>query len=470
MSHRIRWTIIGIGIVLALAVAAVGIRHLRRGIPFHEAAGRTIVATRAPVLEAGERDWPQFRGPARDGKTPESDWVFPESGPPRELWRKELGTGAASLAISRGRLFTVGSVAGGASEAEGAGGAGDAGGAGGARGSGGAGGAGDADTLYCLSAATGEEIWRFVYACSRAKRQFEGGPAATPTVDGDRVYTLSHEGQLFALDAATGALGWALHLVKDFGGKRPTWGFAGSPLVVGEKLIVDAGGEGASTVALEKETGATIWKAGDDGAGYASPILFEAPLPSGERKAAVLVFKAKALVAQALDDGRVLWRHPWETSHDVHASTPAVAGDRVFISSGYGTGSALLDVASGEPGTVWENEAFRTHFGSCLIDEGTIYGPDDSKQLRAADLATGKVLWRVPDFGKGTVILAGKRLIGLSEGGEAIVLEARAEGPIELARAKVIAGRCWVSPALANGLLYVRNNDGMLVCLDLRSR
>ena len=196
------------------------------------------------------------------------------------------------------------------------------------------------DVVFCLDAATGTEIWQHTYPQSLALRQFEGGPAGTPTVDGDKVYTLSHEGDLFCLAASDGKVLWRKNLPMDFDGSRPRWGYAGPPLVDGNLVIVDSGGVGASTVALDKATGALKWKAGDDGAGYSSPVAFNL---AGSR--CVAVFKADALVGLNAADGQELWRFPWKTAYDINAATPLVLSDKIFITSGNATGCALLQVS-----------------------------------------------------------------------------------------------------------------------------
>ena len=196
-------------------------------------------------------------------------------------------------------------------------------------------------------------------------RQFEGGPAGTPSIDGDRVYTLSHEGDLFCLAASNGKVLWRKNLLRDFGGSRQRWGYAGSPLVDGNLVIVDSGGVGASTVALDKTTGALKWKAGDDEAGYSSPVAFDL---AGTR--CIAVFKADALVGLNAANGQEMWRYRWKTSYDINAPTPMVFGDKIFITSGYGTGCALLQVSPGKATQIWRNKNMRSQLGSPVLVRG----------------------------------------------------------------------------------------------------
>jgi outer membrane protein assembly factor BamB len=375
-------------------------------------------------------DWPQWRGSERDGTS--SEKISPASwgkDGPKLLWRKEVGTGASSVAVSAGRLYTVGNKA-------------------------------NVDVVYCLNAATGAEIWKHTYPQPLDPRQFEGGPAGTPTVDGDRVYTLSHGGDLFCLSAATGAVLWSKNLQRDFGGIRQDWGYSGSPLVDGNLVILDAGGPGASTVALDKTTGAVKWKAGSDGAGYSSPVAFNL---AGVR--CVAIFKADALVGLNAANGQELWRYRWETSYDMNAPTPLVFGDKILITSS--TGCALLQVRPGSVTELWRNKNLSSVLASPVLVQGYIYGIDGyvgKGELRCLELGNGTIKWK-QKIGGGTLIAASGYLVALSERGELIVAEASPASYREVARAQVLGGRSWVAPAVADGKIYCKNNRGSLVCL-----
>jgi outer membrane protein assembly factor BamB len=385
-----------------------------------------------PLLVAHAADWPQWRGPNRDGISAETNWdaKWPAAGP-KVLWKLSVGIGASSMSISQGRLYTVGNI-------------------------------NDNDIVYCLDAETGKEIWRHSYRCTLDPRQFEGGPAATPTVDGNRVYTLSHEGDLFCLDAASGKLVWSKDLRKDFAGRRPQWGYAGSPLVVDNLLIVDAGGRGCSTIALDKTTGKLIWQDGGDQASYAAPVRFE----HGGKKCLAL-FNAYGLVIREVTTGSEISRHRWKTSYDVNAATPIIAGDRIFIASGYSKGGALLQLASDEFRVLWQTKNMRSQLPSPVLWKGNLYGFDEH-MLTCLDFDTGEVRWQQPGLGQGTLIVAGGKLIVLSESGELVIANALPAAFNEIARARLLHGRCWVAPALANGRLYVKDNRGELVCVDVR--
>ena len=378
-------------------------------------------------------DWPQWRGLNRDGIS--SEKISPASwgkDGPKQLWTKEVGTGVSSVAVEGGRLYTMGNN-------------------------------GSTDVVFCLDAATGAEIWRHTYPQSLDPRQFEGGPAGTPSIDGDRVYTLSHEGDLFCLAASNGKLLWRKNLLSDFGGSRQKWGYAGSPLVDGNLVIVDSGGVGASTVALDKTTGALKWKAGDDEAGYSSPVAFDL---AGTR--CIAVFKADALVGLNAANGQEMWRYGWPMRNDINATTPIVSGDKIFITSGYGTGCALLQVSPGKATQIWRNKNISSQLASPVLVQGDIYGIDGNLgggELRCLEFGNGQVKWR-QNIGGGTLIAASGYLVALSERGELIVVEASPTNYREVARAQVLGGRCWVAPVVADGKIYCKNNQGTLVCLD----
>ena len=376
-------------------------------------------------------DWPQWRGPNRDGISTETNWStnWPAAGP-KQLWKMNVGTGCSAVAISDGKLFAVGNAT-------------------------------DTDTVFCLDAATGQVVWKYSYACPLDPLMFEGGPAATPTVDGDRVYTLSRSGHLFCLATASGKVIWAKHLQNDLAGKMPKWGYAGSPLVLGPAVLCDPGATNAATVAFDKLTGNLLWKAGNDAAAYGSLV----PFPHAGRQC-LAAFNAFGLVVREAATGTELARFAWKTSYDGNIATPIIAGDQIFISAGYNHGCALLRLTGMTLTELWKSSALRNHFSSSVLWQEHLYGFDESK-LTCLNFATGAPQWQQDGLGKGAVLLAGDKLIIQSETGSLVIAAATPAGYKELARAKVLTGRCWVVPVLANGRLYVRNNTGDLVCLDL---
>lgn len=432
-----RNVLIGAGATLALAgLAWIGLG----GSLFNAQAMEPKMAEKgkAPTGEFDKAGWPQWRGANRDGIITFGKWAPEKLIDAKPLWQKDLGVGASSMSISHGRLYTVGNM-------------------------------NDNDIVYCLDAITGKELWRFEYPCKLSARQFEGGPAATPTVDGDRVYQLSHEGHLFCLHARTGELIWRRFLMRgDLNGDRPRWGFATSPLVEGDLVIVDVGGSGQSTVAFNKMTGETVWKAGDDAISYGSAIAFD---HGKERLIGTML--ATGFVARNVRTGAEAFRFPWKTAYDVNASTPIVQGSMGFVCSGYGTGAAVFDFSGRQVRQVWVNKEIRPQMASAILFNGHLYGVDEGQRhrdglLKCVDWKTGQTRWSQAGFGQANIILVDDKLIILSDRGELTIAEANPKEFKEIARAQVLSRRCWVAPAFAGGLLYVRNNDGNLVCIDLR--
>jgi outer membrane protein assembly factor BamB len=320
------------------------------------------------------------------------------------------------------------------------------------------------DTVWCFDANTGEPVWHHSYAAQLNPQWYEGGLGSTPTVDGNRVVTISKWGDVFCFDAAKHTVLWQRDLRRD-GVKTNRWGFAGSPLMWGRAVILNAGSAG---VALDRETGDIIWSNGTNAAGYASPTRFE----TGSADA-VLIFAAKHLVALEAQSGRELWRQFWETGWDTNITDPLVWRERIFISS-FSRGCALLSVQDGKPEVLYTNTVMHMHLSPGVVVGDYLYAFNgEAKQdtdLRCLYLPTGELKWVRKDPAFGSMILAGGKLLLLSDKGELLLAEASPAECKVLARAKVLSGVCWTPPALANGRLYVRNARGELRCLELEAR
>ena len=402
----------------------------------------TLAACAALILTAAAAnadDWMFFRGPYFDGTSKESDWnpVFSEENPP-VAWRRDVGIGASSVIVVGDRVFTMGSRK---SENE--------------------------DAVSCLNAADGSVVWEFSYPNPFEARMYEGGTAATPTADGGRIYTLSHNGHIHCLNAADGEVVWKRN-ASDFAGATPRWKYAGSPLIAGDLVILDIGGDGNSTLALNKMTGEKVWGAGSDTPGYAPVIPFKQ-----DGQDALLAFKAKALVAHALADGRELWRIGWESKYDVNASSPFTIGDKLFISSGYPTGrGALFRLGKGKPAKLWQNNDIKTKMNSCAPYKGHIYGISEKRGvLMCINMADGKTAWSTRGAGQyGTLTIAGDKLVVLTDSGGLVTCNASPDGYERISRAQILKNRAWVNPVLANGRIYCRDNVGNLACVDVRNK
>ena len=404
------------------------------------------------VLTASATEWPQWRGPNRDGVSDEVGLLkeWPANGP-KVLWKIPLGEGFSGISVSQGRVYTMFSK-------------------------------GNDEFIVCLDATDGREIWRFRSDKNYHEGQGGNGPRATPTIDGDLLFTISAHGKLYALDAASGQEIWSHDLQRKFGSKMPRWGFSTSPLVDGELLLVEVGGKGEkSIVAFNKNSGDVIWSSHKDKLGYSSPIAITV---KGVRQ--IICFTGTQLVSLSPTDGTIYWQYPWKTGYDVNAATPVfIPPDKVFISSGYDKGAAVLqmrvfvspddDRAATEQISenrgivrikeIWKNRKMKNQFASSVLYENYLYGFDNSI-LKCIEADTGKEQWKTRGFGKGTLILADGHLIILSDRGKLGLAEATPAGYIEKSNAKVLSGLCWTVPTLANGKLYVRNEEEM-ICLDM---
>ena len=391
-----------------------------------------LIATASPVRAD---DWPHWRGPSFNGVSTETGWttVWPQEGP-RQLWKAGVGIGFSSMAVSNGRVYTIGNT-------------------------------NNQDTVFCFDAEKGSVLWKHSYPCGLRPQYNEGGPGSTPTVDGDRVFTLSKEGHLFCFEAGSGKVVWQRDVVPEDGVTMPRWGFAGSPLVQGDRLLLNVGTAG---MAVRQDTGAVIWLSGKAAAGYATPV----PVKIDGREA-FLVFGAKALFCVAVRGGQELWRYPWTTKWDMNIADPIVRGDHVFIST-FDQGGAVLKFDARGAAEVWHNQNLANHFNSCVLVEGFLFGVHGNTdrppgEFRCVDFATGELKWRHPDSGFGSVLVADGKLIVLSDKGELMVAPPAPGVFKPMARAQVLGGKCWTTPVLANGRLYCRNVQGVLVALDVRA-
>ncbi len=374
-------------------------------------------------------DWPQYRGPERDGTSPESGLLaqWPEDGP-KVLWKRDVGTGFSGLAVAAGRIYTM--------MAE-----------------------DDKEYAVAFDAATGEEVWRTEIG-ALFPSDFGDGPRSTPAVAGDNVVVLGSYGDLVALAAGDGARRWALNLQQDIGGAVPPHGYSTAPMIEGDLLLVEVGGgQGKAYAALDPATGANRWTTQDGSATYTSPI---AVTLGGKRQ---LISLGGHRIVSLDTNGELVWSHAWDGGI---AMPIFIAPDKLFVST-YDA-AMVVRLTESDDGIkveeVWQNAEMNNHFNSSVIHDGYIYGFDNNV-LKCVAVADGERMWAKRGFGEGSLILADGHLIILSERGLLVQAEATPEGFEEEGRFQAIDGQSWTSPALAGGRLYIRNLKQMM-SLDLR--
>lgn len=380
-------------------------------------------------------DWPQFRGPQQNGVSLEKGLLrsWPESGP-KVLWKKPIGGGFSTVTVVGDALYTM------AIE-------------------------GESEMAYRLRESDGGVVWR-VPVGPVFPETFGNGPRATPAVDKDVVYMLSATGRLHALKTKDGARLWEVDFTKEFGSAVPNRGFAGSPLVDGDLLVVEAGGtEGRAVVGLDKKTGKLRWSALDGKAGYVTPL---AVTIDGVRQY-VIVRTAGADIVSVSQDGKLHWRYPWKVG--AIASPLFLAPNRIFASASDDIGAVLLEIGQADGKAtvreVWNNRVMKNHFSSSVLYEGHIYGFDNAS-LKCIVAETGEQKWVQRGYGKGSLIIADSLLYILSDQGQLILAEATPAGFQEKGKVKVMEGKTWTSPVLSHGRIYLRDDDEMIV-LDVRT-
>jgi outer membrane protein assembly factor BamB len=386
-------------------------------------------------------DWPQYLGPGRDAVYPGEALTraWPSDGP-KVLWRKKnIGAGMSGVVVAKGRAILFHEV-------------------------------NRYDTIECLDAKTGKTLWENNYASSFvAGYGSAAGPRATPSIVGDRVYTMGGQGVVVCTDFATGKTVWKVDTQKSYRASDGFFGMGCSPLVEGNAVLLNIGGEaGAGIVALDKNSGKLLWKTLDDEASYSSPVMAKL---HGKRRAVFFTRTGLAVVDPA--NGKIDFQNRWRAriQASVNAAAPLVVGELIFVTSSYNTGALVVNAAAGGYKVAWSNDtSLSSQYASVMHRGGFIYGTHGRADvppvpaLRCVELATGKVRWSVDDFGDCMMLLSGDRLLALMESGELVLGQATPAGWREISRAQVVGSGARSQPALANGRLYVRSRN-QVVCL-----
>lgn len=394
-----------------------------------------LCAVASAVATSQTADWSQWRGPNRDGRSAETgllkDW--PSGGPPPIYRVSGAGVGFSSFSTSDGRLYTLGD-----------------------RGSNG--------YVMAFDAVTGKKLWETANGKSYYN-SYGDGTRGTPTVDGDRLYVMGPNGDLTCLTAATGKVIWTKNVVREFRGAVPQWGYAESPLIVDNRVLAQTGGSGASIVALDKMTGAPLWRSQSDRAGYSSAVLAQV----GGNPQAVFFTDDRALGVD-VRDGTLLWHYDRANNNTANIATPVVNGNRVFVSSNYGTGAAMLELAPAGAREVYFTRDMMNHHSSSVLVGDHLYGFSNAI-LTALRFSDGKVAWQSRSVGKGSIIYADQRLYLYSEEGVIGLAEATAAEYKEHGRFRIKTGDAptWSHPIITNGKLIIRDQDS-IYAYDIKAK
>ncbi|MFC2161872.1 PQQ-binding-like beta-propeller repeat protein [Acidobacteriota bacterium] len=393
-------------------------------------------------------DWPCWRGENSDGISRETGWnpeTLLKGG--KILWTANVGQGHSSVSVKDGLLYTQGSrimTVSGEEIFE--------------------------ESVNCMNSLTGKELWSYTYP---SKAMAHGGPRATPTIDGTRVFTLGSNGDLFCFDAKSGEILWKKHLVNEGLSRKWKWGFSGSPVVDGERLILNAGSAG---LALDKTTGNVIWKSDNQNCGLGTPILTEI---QGHRIA--LINTEYTLYAVHSSNGKIEWAYPWPFCD----SDPVLVEDNIFLFGGKPGNQrcrSLIRIEDAKTVVEWPERKMNVSMLSWIAYKGFVYGFTYDKKsviLNCIDLETGKITWEKKLENWAGLSMANGHLLLLESNGELAIVKAESDSYNEVSRAKVLKMLhqeecpetqpkvCWTAPVFCNGKIYVRNTYGDIACIDL---
>ncbi|HOX58294.1 MAG TPA: PQQ-like beta-propeller repeat protein [Candidatus Paceibacterota bacterium] len=408
-------------------------------------AGTALVLSLAAAAQAAPGDWPQFRGPNRDGASAETGLLreLPPGGPPLAWKATGLGIGYSTVSVLGNRVYTIGDD-------------------------------NEASSVVALNATDGKRVWsaKLGKVGAPGMPAFEG-PRATPTLEGDLLVAVGQWGEIVCFEAAQGKELWRKDYARDFGGKRPQWGFSESPLMDGDKVVVTPGGMEGAIVALNKKSGALIWrsKGFTDSPHYSSLIVAEI---GGVRQ--YIQLTAESVVGVAATDGKVLWRAPRKGRTAV-IPNPIYGDGCVYVSSGYGVGCNLFKISevagkfSAEQ--VYANQVMDNKHGGVIKVGGFVYGHADSKGWTCQDFKTGALKWQHNELRKGSLVYAdGRFYLRAEDKGTVVLIEASPDGYKEHGRFEQpdrSDKKAWPHPVIAHGRLYLRDMDTLL-CYDIRAR
>jgi outer membrane protein assembly factor BamB len=398
----------------------------------------TAAVVLSVALTALGADWPQFRGPNRDGKSGETGLLksWPAGGP-KLLWTSDvkLGAGFSSVTIAKGVIYTTGMI--------------------------------DKEEFLFALGLDGKLKWKSA-SYGPSAECYSPGARSIPTIDGDNIYVMSSKGNIACFQAADGKAKWAVDTAEKFGAKVPRWGIAESILIIGDMAICTPGGPDATMVALNKLTGATIWrtKGLSDISAYCSPILIKEA-----KKNLIVTMTGENVIGVSPDSGKVLWKHPYRGRCQAHAVSPAYSDGQIFITSGYGDGAVMLKLSTDGKSVkvAWKDKDYDTHHGGVIVVDGYVYGStwDGNKTGNwiCAEWKKGKVQFDKKWKCKGSMVFAEGMLYCYEEqGGTVGLVKADPKGFEVISSFKVTAGdgKHWAHPAVVNGVLYIRHGNALM--------
>jgi len=378
--------------------------------------------------------WPNWMGPNHDGISTETGWStrWPDAGLSVK-WKQKLGTGFSSFSVVDELAYSMGHTDG-------------------------------QETVWCLDALTGGEVWKHSYAALLNPNLYEGGPGSTPTVHANLVFTLSVDGRLIGFERKTGQIVWEVDLQKELDVGMHEWGFNASPYILGDQLLLECG----RVVSFDWKTGRKLWQSDKHRAGYGSVRPFE-----HDHEMLLASLDCEGLRNSRASDGSEVAFSAWPSPFGTNSTTPIVVKDRIFVSTGYNVGSVMFRLTDDGLKQQYAHRDMRNHFNNSILFEGHLYGFDGNSnlgrvvRLTCMDFETGEVKWKHTGLGCGSLIIANGHLLILSDRGELILAKASPEKFQEVARSRFLEGRCWTAPVLVNGRIYGRNARGNAVCCEL---
>jgi outer membrane protein assembly factor BamB len=382
--------------------------------------------------------WSQWRGPKGNGNFDhETTWThqWPATGP-KVLWTAKVHMGYSGIVVSENRAYTLGNFAGD-------------------------------DLVQCFDATTGKPLWSKNYPQDLIPKYNPGGPNAPPVIHGKWLYTYSKQGLVSCWDKANGNLRWTTDLATVAKALMPTWGFSSAPVIVGDRLFLNANQSG---IALDKNSGKVLWNSPTFSCGYAAAV----PLSCRDQPA-LAIFGHKAMHVVSQTNGKILWKVDWPTKYGENSADPLVVDNKLYLSSWWGEGAALFDPNQDSSEPIWTNKEFQNHINPPVLHQAHLYGFDGpvhkkkiKSHLRCLDFKTGETLWSHPDL-RGSLILSQGKLIILTNDGALIIAKATPGGFEQLARHTGLGKRTWSPPLLHQGNLYLRDADGTATCLGLNT-